>query len=156
MEPEGKLTVSKNPSKITSSSQTFYGEVRLHERISEDLKNNFHELLIESDKSNFMPDVLIRSGDRVVVVEVKTGDPGQPLPSSANVQMLILKESASRSLEGAEIVPVLVTNYKIDATDLKELTDGGIKVVPIQGSTYDSKALSSTLAEIMDSGSFLA
>src|SRR5579872_1343319 len=114
MEPEGKLVVSKNPSKMTNTSQTFYGEVRLHERISEDLKNNFHELLIESDKSNFMPDVLIRSGDRVVVVEVKTGDPGQPLPSSANVQMLILKESASRSLEGAEIVPVLVTNYKID------------------------------------------
>lgn len=125
------------------------GEFRLHERISEDLKMKFHDRFVECNARDFAPDFVIRNDQRIAVVEIKTGDPSLPLPSSANTQMLILKDNALTKLGFRDVVPVLVTNYLIDEADRKELEAGGIRVVSIQGSTYDPKALSDELEGIV-------
>jgi hypothetical protein len=97
--------------------------------------------------------LVIAQGQRVAVIEIKTGDSTLPLPSSANAQMLILKDGARTRFEGAEVVPVLVTNYLVDDADRKELKDGGIQLLTIQSSTYDSEALSAKLEQILTANS---
>jgi hypothetical protein len=70
------------------------GPLGLRDRIGEDLKANFTERLLDCVSSDFAPDFIVRDGDRVVVIELKIGDPAFPLPASANVQMLNLKDGA--------------------------------------------------------------
>lgn len=125
------------------------GSARLHERISEDLRAKFRDRFVESKARDFAPDFVIRNDQRVAVIEIKTGDPSLPLPSSANTQMLILKDNAQTKLGFRDVVPVLVTNYLIDDADRKELEIGGIKVIIIQDPTYDSKALSDKIEGIV-------
>lgn len=76
-------------------------------------------------------DVVIRQGARVVVFEVKNGDPDLPLPSSTVAQMVLLKQQARAKFPAAEIeevLPVLVTNYRVSKDDENQLADVGIKV----------------------------
>ncbi len=143
--------MSKDPSGVPIAEPVTSGPgiVRLHERVSGDLRKNFREVLIEERVGEFTPDLVIRHGGHVTVVEVKTGDPTMPLPSSANVQMLILKDGVRKWL-GEEVVPVLVTNYRIDEADQKEMADSGIKIIAIQGLNYDSKSLSKKVSEIVE------
>ena len=74
------------------------------------------------------------------MVEVKTGDPELPLPSSAPSQMLLLQRQAREKFSGRalEITPVLVTNYKVSQDDEKELDDLGVKVVRIDPDSWGS------------------
>jgi|ERR1700677_222174 hypothetical protein len=124
------------------------GKPRLHERVTEDLRTNFASALVEFGAEKFRPDLVIRSGKRVAIVEIKTGDPELPLPSSTNVQMLILKDAVQKRF--GEVVPILVTNYLLDEADRREMTAGGIKVIDIQGSSYDSSAVSKKVIAILD------
>ncbi len=143
--------MSTSPRPVAGSVRGFRetAALPLHERISGDLKAKFRDRFVECNARNFAPDFVIRNDQRVAVIEIKTGDPSLPLPSSANTQMLILKDDALTKLGFQDVVPVLVTNYQIDDADRKELETGGIKIITIQGSTYDSKALSDELEAIV-------
>ena len=55
--------------------------------------------LVKTDETTFQPDLVARSGDRVLLFQIKTGDPELPLPGSANAQMLIFKDLLKKSLE---------------------------------------------------------
>jgi len=77
-------------------------------------------------------DAVIPQGGRVVVVRIKNGDPDLPLPSSTVAQMVLLQQQARDKFsasETQEVLPVLVTNYRVSADDEKQLGDLGIKVV---------------------------
>lgn len=146
--------MSTNPSGVPNAGGLYLTEVPLRERLSEDLKRTVekHEgtTLMDVGKTDFEPDLLFRSGEQLVFVEVKTGDPSLPLPSSANAQMLILKDTIQERHKSTKITPVLVTNYSVDDADRKELLYGGIKVVTIHGSSYDTKELSEELVKIIN------
>jgi hypothetical protein len=126
------------------------GTLRLHDRLSKDLAAKFPDLA-EYKTYEFSPDLVIRIGQRIGVIEIKTGDPTLPLPSSANSQMLILKDDATTKLGTTEVVPVLVTNYRIDAADREELDNAGIKLIEIQSPQYDSASLFSKIQEVVES-----
>ena len=128
---------------------------RFDELVRDDLKQKLgaRPLVGETfigDEGNFTPDVVVRRGDKIVLVEVKTGNPDLPLPSSANSQMLIMKDKVRQKHTDLEVVPVIVTNYKIDNADLNELSASGIKVVPITGYKYDSKIVSDQLVKMLE------
>jgi hypothetical protein len=125
------------------------GPLGLRDRIGEDLKANFTERLLDCVSSDFAPDFIVRDGDRVAVIELKIGDPAFPLPASANVQMLNLKDGALKRGLSQKIVPVLVTNYQVDDADRRELESGGIRLFTIEGANYNGKALSAELNGIM-------
>ncbi|MGA8271981.1 MAG: hypothetical protein WB919_10530 [Candidatus Sulfotelmatobacter sp.] len=99
-------------------------------------------------------DVLIQQGGKVAVVEVKTGDPNLPLPSSTSAQMLLLQQQARSRFpkeEVQEVLPVLVTNYNVSPNAQKELEDQGIKVLridPAASKSYDFEKFSQQVASL--------
>jgi len=126
-------------------------DVSLHERVRGGLEQGFRESL--SDVSS-EADLLVHQGPRVAVFEVKTGGPDLPLPSSTSAQMLLLKERVRRQFpaqEIEEVVPIVVTNYKVSPDDQKELADLGITVVridPAASRSYDFGKLSRHVAAL--------
>ena len=137
-----------NRSKVVSKSLS--DEPGFEQRIADDLRESFPDSLAQVNADGFRPDLVIRSGNRVAIIEIKTGDPELPLPSSANVRMLILRDKL-RIMFG-DVVPVIVTNYMLDDAERKEMMAGGIKVVDIQEATYDPKLLSGEVAKIFGQG----
>lgn len=102
----------------------------LHQRVSFDLAKHFKGCALGDAGA----DATIRQGRRLAVIEVKTGDPDLPVPSSTSAQLHLLSYEARRGVEGSgiqEILPVLVTNYRVTEADRKELEIDGIKVVTI-------------------------
>jgi hypothetical protein len=101
----------------------------LHQRVSTDLAKSFKGCALGDSGA----DATIRQGGRLAVVEVKTGDPDLPLPSSTSAQLhLLAREASSNGQFGIqEIFPVLVTNYRVTDADRKELEIDGIKIVTI-------------------------
>lgn len=125
----------------------------LHDRVRASLEKGFRKSLrSDEDLGAFTPDLLIHQGERVAVVEVKTGDPELPLPSSAPSQMLLLQRQAREKFSGRahEILPVLVTNYKVSEDDEKELDGLGVKVVRIASDSQgrDSDRFTEKLATL--------
>jgi hypothetical protein len=126
------------------------GSVSLHDRVRTSLAQGFKRSLSDYSEA----DLLIHQGPRVAVVEVKTGDPDLPLPSSTSSQMLLLKQQIRLKFPGQdvqEVLPVLVTNYKVSAEDQKELEDQGITVVridPGSSSSQDSMKFSRHVASL--------
>jgi len=123
-----------------------------HERISLDLAQNFHvdDQMIEPSGA----DLAIREGSRVAVVEVKTGDPNLPLPSSTASQMRMYVADVQKKVDPAqemEVFPVLVTNYQVSSADRQELADQGIKIVEISPaeSLYDRNAFFNSFSSIV-------
>jgi hypothetical protein len=113
----------------------------LHDRIRTGLVEGFKDSLSADSQGLSDADILIQQGGRVAVVEVKTGDPDLPLPSSTSAQMLLLKRQARQKFSEAdvqEVLPVLVTNYTVSADDEKELEDQGIKVIRIDSTASGS------------------
>ena len=126
----------------------------LHERVRTGLAERF-----SGSQSNFSlgpseADIVVHQGKRVAVFEVKTGDPDLPLPSSTSAQMLLLREQVRQQFpeqDVDEILPVVVTNYKVSPDDQKELEDQGIKVVRLDSSTsknYDFGKFSQQVADL--------
>jgi hypothetical protein len=101
-------------------------------------------------------DLLVQQGRRVAVFEVKTGDPDLPLPSSTSAQMLRLKEQVQQQLceddpDIEEVLPVVVTNYKVTSADKEELEGQGIKLVfidPAVARNYDFAKFSRKVANL--------
>ena len=116
----------------------------LSQRIGRDLKQNFHDRVVDLGSADFSPDMVIRNDKSALIIEIKTGDSSQPLPASAGAQMMTLKEKAQSKI-GGQIVPVIVTNYQVDDESRKELVDAGIKIVDINRATYDSEAVSAQI-----------
>ncbi len=126
----------------------------LHDRIRLDLAQNFQSNLPLEEADESGADLTIREGKRLAVVEVKTGDPDLPLPSSTLAQMGLLAARVRLKLAeigATEILPVLVTNYNVSDADKTELDQAGIKLVPIESpaSGYDAKAFSRKFATIV-------
>ncbi|MGB8130710.1 MAG: hypothetical protein WCG81_13030, partial [Candidatus Angelobacter sp.] len=124
----------------------------LHERISLDLAKSYEVDDLISDPSG--PDLVIRQGSRIAFVEVKTGSPNLPLPSSTVAQMNMLTVHAKKKVDptqGVEIVPVLVTNYQVSPADRQELGDQGIKIVEVSSgkSVYNSTDLVKNFSNIV-------
>lgn len=126
----------------------------LHDRVSVGLARGFKGSLPHYSLGVSEADLLVRQGQRVAVFEIKTGDPDLPLPSSTSSQMLLLQQQARRQFpepDVAEVLPVLVTNYKVSPDDEKELEDQGIKLVrfdPSSSLSYDSDKFSRHVANL--------
>jgi hypothetical protein len=126
--------------------------VTLHDRVSSDLGKKFAGAMsVESGDTG--ADLILRSGDGVTVIEVKTGDPDRRLPSSASAQMRKLAEQAKRMFENVgvkNVRPVLVTNYKMNETDKEELEKFGIKFISLAPtlSLYDADQLTREVANV--------
>ncbi|MGA9509999.1 MAG: hypothetical protein WBV55_15385 [Candidatus Sulfotelmatobacter sp.] len=138
-------------SSADSSQQT---EDSLHERVRSGLAEGFKGSLSDSSRGPSDADLLVHQGPRMAVFEVKTGDPDLPLPSSTSAQMLLLKQQVRQQFpteDVEEIVPVVVTNYKVTADDQKELEDQGIRVVridPAASGSYDFGKFSRQVANL--------
>ena len=114
-------------------------ESTLHDRISTNIARSFRGSIPGYSLGANAADVLIRQGSKVYVVEVKTGDPGLPLPSSTASQMFLLKRQALKKFPDAqEVLPIVITNYQVNQDDQKELEDQGIKVVRVDRSMPSS------------------
>lgn len=132
----------------SSSDVSGQAGTSLRERVRARLAQGFRGSL--SDVSS-EADLLVHQGSRVAVFEVKTGDPDRPLPSSTSAQMLLLKRQILQKFPGQEVVPVLVTNYKVSPEDQRELEDQDIKVVwidPTSSSRSDSAKFSRDVASL--------
>jgi hypothetical protein len=127
-------------------------EPRLHEKIIGSLIQGFGGAIIEPTVQGIEPDLLLRIGNKVVLIEVKTGDPTLPLPSSTASQMKLLAGEAQRFLAGQdlelELDSVLLTNYKIFPDQKAELLDGGIKVMDLPAS-LEPNLLASELKRLL-------
>jgi len=129
----------RNSLETTNLFQSFSGvKTSLHQRVSLDLVKNFKYCALGDSGA----DATIRQGPKLAVVEVKTGDPDLPLPSSTSAQMRLLTREAKRTfgVDGVEILPVLVTNYRISDADRSELETYDIRVVTIpSASSYKTE-----------------
>ena len=123
--------------------------VNLHERLRVDLARGFSGSQLDFDLGPSAADLVIRQEPRLAIVEVKTGDPGLPLPSSTSSQMRLLAYQARQKFPGQEVVPVLITNYRVSADDEQELKDQGIKLVSMAESAYEPHTFSRYFAEIV-------
>jgi hypothetical protein len=123
-------------------------EPSFEKRIADDLRQSFPDSLTEINADGFRPDLVIRQGTQTAVIEIKTGNPQLPLPSSTNVRMLILRDKLRERF--GDVLPVIVTNYILDDSDRKDMHASGIKVVNIEKSTYGSKSISNAVAKILD------
>ncbi len=114
-----------------------------HDQIAHGLAEVFSDAKIEPSS---IADVIIDQGERIVIVEVKTGDPDLPLPSSALAQMKLAVQDAQRKLEqrplDKEVVPIIVTNYKVYPEQQQELKEDGITVVSLKSSSDFAKVVS--------------
>lgn len=132
----------------------FFGgsSTSLHERVRTGLVQGFKGSLSEDPMGLSNADLLIQQGGRVAVVEVKTGDPELPLPSSTTAQMVLLKQQARQRFpetEVQEVLPVLITNYNVSPNDEKELEGQGIKVLRIgPADSYDAGKFSRQVANL--------
>jgi hypothetical protein len=130
------------------------GDESLHERVRAGLAQGFRGSISDYSLGQSEADVLVHRGSRVAVFEVKTGDPNLPLPSSTFAQMLLLKQQVQKQFppqDVEEVVPVVITNYKVTADDEKELEDQGIKVVRIDAAAsggYDFGKVSRQVADL--------
>jgi hypothetical protein len=128
------------------------GGMSLHDRVRTALQQGFKGSLPDYSLGPSEADLLIHQGSRVAVIEVKTGNPELPLPSSTSAQMLLLKQRVREKFpeqDVDEVLPVLVTNYKVSSTDQEELEEQGIKVVWIDpNSASDSGNFSLRVANL--------
>ena len=113
--------------------------VGLHERVLTGLAMGFKGSVPDFPLGPSEADLLVHQGNRVAVFEVKTGDPELPLPASTSAQMLLLKERVRQQFLAKnidDVLPVVVTNYRVTPDDQKELEEQGIKVVRIGSSAF--------------------
>jgi hypothetical protein len=101
----------------------------LHDSVLSVISGRFPDCEVSEVGRAARPDLVLRIGDKIAAVEVKTGDPELPLPSSTIAQMHLLTDSVKDGFGGKAVTPVLVTNYLISESDELELKDAGIQVI---------------------------
>jgi hypothetical protein len=111
-------------------------ESRSLENLSETLTTRLSERFPCAVKSNVplgdsVADLVLEVPDRVVVAELKTGDPDLPLPSSTVRQMKLFAERAHSQYPRHEVIPVVVTNYQVSDSDREVLTREGVRVITL-------------------------
>lgn len=84
-----------------------------------------------------MADAIIQQGDRVILIEVKTGNSRYPLPSSTHSQMRQYISEVQDLYKEHRVVPLVVTNYVVDSEMKAELEADGIKVIEVRNSLSD-------------------
>jgi hypothetical protein len=128
----------------------------LHDRVLAGLAEAIPGSRADFSLGSSEADLLVHQGRRVAGFEVKTGDPDLPLPSSTSAQMLLLKEQVQQQLleedpDVEEVLPVVVTNYKVTPADRKELEEQGITLVfidPAVARNYDFAKFSRQVANL--------
>jgi hypothetical protein len=145
---------------MSSSRSSGLGSPRqsasLHDRVLAGLAEALPGSRSDFSSGSSEADLLVQQGSRVAVFEIKTGDPDLPLPSSTSAQMLRLKEQVQQQFladepKVEEVLPVVVTNYKVTPADRKELEEQGIKLVLIDSASarnYDFSNFSRRVAEL--------
>jgi hypothetical protein len=113
------------------------GRINLRDYVRTSLQQQFEDPHYDYDLGPSAADVLIEQGDKVAIVEVKTGDPEFSLPSSTSPRMLLLKDLATEQFKGKTIIPVVVTNHRVGDAQKAQLADDGIKLVPLSGSSVE-------------------
>ena len=83
-------------------------------------------------------DIVIERPGRIIVAELKSGDPKLPLPSSTIPQMEFFVAQAHNRYPGCDIVPVVVTNYDVSETDKRALDREGVKILNIASGSIDT------------------
>jgi hypothetical protein len=118
------------------------------EEILAGLTRELHDSVIEADAFGTKPDLLVQLPNGIALVEIKTGDPALPLPSSTDAQMNLLTSSlASRYPWGKKLIPVVVTNYRVYPDQKAALETAGIRIVSVRDYS-DSKKLASALVQV--------
>jgi hypothetical protein len=123
----------------------------LHERLRVDLAQGFKDAESDFALGSSAADLVIKQGKQVAIVEVKTGDPELPLPSSTSSQMRLLSYQARELFPEKEVLPVLITNYRVSEDDEKEFKEQGIKLVSVAATPrlYNREKFSQTFADIV-------
>jgi hypothetical protein len=113
--------------------------LNLHDSVLTRLKEQFQAFTPDYVLGTSEADAVIEQGDKVAIVEVKTGDPEFSLPSSTSPRMRLLKDlaAATEQFKGKTIIPVVVTNHRVGDAEKKQLDDAGIKLVPLSGSATE-------------------
>jgi len=118
----------------------------LHERVKNSLSGEFGGKL-DFGLGDSAADVLIEQGDKVAIVEISIGDPGFSLPSSTSSRMRFLRNEAGRRFAGKQILPILVTNYRVTQPEEDHLQTAGIALVPLANSNYQPKDVFASIKE---------
>jgi len=132
--PAQKGTIRYIPAELPKTSGQELSDtlvVRLNEKFPDAVKANV-------PFGNSFADLVIERPDKVIVAELKTGDPGLPLPSSTYPQMGLFIEQARTRYPGREIVPLVLTNYGISDADKKVLGDEGVQILDVASRSIDA------------------
>jgi hypothetical protein len=132
--PTPKDTITYIPGKLAKTSGQELSDslvVRLTEKFPEAVKANV-------PFGNSFADLVIERPDRVIIAELKTGDPELPLPSSTYPQMGLFIEQARRRYPDREIVPLVLTNYGISESDKKVFSEEGVQILSVGSRSIDA------------------
>ena len=95
-------------------------------------------------------DFVITNPDRIIVVELKTGDPELPLPSSTVPQMRRFKTAALSGCSGRRVIPLVVTNYQVSESDMSALKKEGVRIVSVMSPPDVEARVSEFVQEMKD------
>lgn len=121
----------------------------LHDRLVDSLTTNFANFVVGPNGPDTGADILLRMGNKVVLVEVKAGDPGLPLPSSTLSQMKLLAQQTRNILGHQDLDSVVVTNHRVFPEQQAELAASGVKVMSVP-SSFDPATLASGIRDIVN------
>jgi len=118
----------------------------LHERVRNSLSGEFGGKL-DFRLGDSAADLVIVQGDKVAIVEISIGDPGFSLPSSTSSRMRFLCSEARQQFAGKQILPIIVTNYRVTQPEEDLLQTAGIGLVPLPNSSYEPRDVFASIKE---------
>ena len=127
-------------------------ERSLHNQITDVLSRKFAEGIVDYrfGEGRAVADFLVRDGNKVAIVEIKTGDPHFPLPSSTSSQLTEYVAEARRVFAdpNTELIPVVVTNYLVPDGLEEDLQASGVKLLRFDSPAAE-KGLPQAFAELV-------
>jgi len=99
----------------TKESNADFGKL-----VSEALKELEFEAEIEPDVTGPRPDIVARSGDKIVVIECKIGDPSATIPSVSLPQVIDYGRAIKSKYGQKKVSTIVMTNQKVPPK-LKEM-----------------------------------
>ncbi len=112
----------------------------LYEQIAQSLKSAYgDECRLEvALGENFVADAVIQEGEKVAMIEIKTGDSDLPLPASTPSQMADFAKTAKVQF-GRQVIPILMTNYNVPEQLKTELENQGVSIFPMRARVAPEK-----------------